>query len=491
MKYYRRKEIDSTQRLGMAITAYLLIGCYGAMTDLAEHWNVSRLFIYRLIWKLGDIFSCQESHIENNIQQEKRLIDRYILACRLQGKSSLADISSILQIFDLRYDSIGYISQRIKQISLETPEETFQSNTTIRFLVSDEIFSGSKPILITIDARSLMILKIELLESRTGLDWFEHWKQLQKDGIRAEVIVGDNGSGLKKGCSLIGYTHHPDLFHILQELAWFNSYFEKQAYAALADLEKKYKLLGNAKSETVFLRRFVDYEEAEERFEELVAIYDNFHYLWITLKKAFDPFDPHTGVAKEVSMVKGEIESVLELMETIENEKLQGALKSVKNTLENYWDYFSEMESIYKGLGKRYHIDALNCITLAWQYEQKAKNCENYSAKKIFEKEMSDYLELAKSYDPSNFESLKHEAFKEFGNNLRSSSYIENINSTIRKYLNTSRGQITQETLNLIRFFLNRRIFKRGYRKGKTPIGIFNDKPLKSSWIDELLDIVY
>ena len=57
--------------------------------------------------------------------------------------------------------------------------------------------------------------------------------------------------------------------------------------------------------------------------------------------------------------------------------------------------------------------------------------------------------------------------------------------------LNTTKGQITQETLNLIRFFLNRRIFKRGYRKGKAPIEIFTNKPLKSSWIDELLDLVY
>ncbi len=57
--------------------------------------------------------------------------------------------------------------------------------------------------------------------------------------------------------------------------------------------------------------------------------------------------------------------------------------------------------------------------------------------------------------------------------------------------LNTTKGQITQETLNLIRFFLNRRIFKRGYRKGKAPIEIFTNKPLQSPWIDELLDLVY
>lgn len=170
MKYYRRKDIGSDKRLGMAITAYILLGCYGAITDLAMSWKVSRLFIYRLIWNLEDIFSCVKPNTENNIQQDKKLIDRYILACRLQGKSSLEDIYLILKTFGLRYDSIGYISQRIQEIALVTPEETFASNTIIKFLVSDEIFGGSKPILITIDARSLMILKIELLESRTGAD---------------------------------------------------------------------------------------------------------------------------------------------------------------------------------------------------------------------------------------------------------------------------------------------------------------------------------
>lgn len=491
MKFHRRKEYDSDERLKMAIHAYLLIGVYGAITDLSVTWNVSRLFIYRLIWSLEDIFSCVGSNTVDCIEQEKKRIDRHILALRLQGKSSLEDISSILQILGLRYNSIGYISQRLKEIALETREETFESDTIIRFLVSDEIFAGSRPILITIDARSLMILKIELLDTRTGEDWYTHWKQLQKAGIETECIVGDNGSGLKNGCTLIGYTHHPDLFHILQELSWFDSYFERLAYAALADLDRKDKLADHARSDRVFVRRFEEYEKAEETYEELIFIYDVFHYLWICFKRAFDPFDLHTGVAKESSIVKGEIACVLELMGTIANDKLQKAIKSVRNALENYWDYFIEMKSIYDRLAKKYHIDALNCITIAWQYEQKAKNCKNYAGKKALETESSDYLELAKSYEPSNFENVNNECFQELSNNIRASSYIENINSTIRKYLNTSRGQTTQETLNLICFFLNRRVFKRGYRQGKAPIEIFTNKPLKSSWIDELLALVY
>ena len=51
----------------------------------------------------------------------------------------------------------------------------------------------------------------------------------------AHPIVGsDQGSGLVKGCELMGLTHHPDLFHLLRGLAAFGERFSRQALAAIA-----------------------------------------------------------------------------------------------------------------------------------------------------------------------------------------------------------------------------------------------------------------
>ncbi|MGK5095549.1 hypothetical protein WDW89_26495 [Deltaproteobacteria bacterium TL4] len=51
---------------------------------------------------------------------------------------------------------------------------------------------------------------------------------------------------------------------------------------------------------------------------------------------------------------------------------------------------------------------------------------------------------------------------------LRSSSIVETTNSRIRPFLDAARGQVTQERLNLIRFYLNHKVFERGRRAGST-----------------------
>ena len=56
------------------------------------------------------------------------------------------------------------------------------------------------------------------------------------------------------------------------------------------------------------------------------------------------------------------------------------------------------------------------------------------------------------------------------------------VNSLIRPYLNSCKGQITQATLNLIMFYHNHRRYKSGKRQGKAPIELLTGKPLAAPW---------
>ena len=53
---------------------------------------------------------------------------------------------------------------------------------------------------------------------------------------------------------------------------------------------------------------------------------------------------------------------------------------------------------------------------------------------------------------------------------------VENINSIVRAFLNTSRNKINQELLNLIMFYHNHRRYKSGKRKGKTSAELLTGK---------------
>jgi hypothetical protein len=56
------------------------------------------------------------------------------------------------------------------------------------------------------------------------------------------------------------------------------------------------------------------------------------------------------------------------------------------------------------------------------------------------------------------------------------------VNALLRPYLNSCKGHITQETLNLIMFYHNHRRYKSGKRQGKAPIELLTGKPLEAPW---------
>ena len=85
------------------------------------------------------------------------------------------------------------------------------------------------------------------------------------------------------------------------------------------------------------------------------------------------------------------------------------------------------------------------------------------------------------------FDRLKTLVFDKLDTIVRASSLVEMVNALIRPYLNSCKGQITQETLNLIMFYQNHRRYKSGKRQGKAPIELLTGKPLEAPWWELLL----
>lgn len=67
------------------------------------------------------------------------------------------------------------------------------------FYLSDEIFDIRNPILVTIDAQSTAILKIELAADRSAKTWETHFKALVAHLFHSVGMASDRGVGLKAG----------------------------------------------------------------------------------------------------------------------------------------------------------------------------------------------------------------------------------------------------------------------------------------------------
>ena len=114
-------------------------------------------------------------------------------------------------------------------------------------------------------------------------------------------------------------------------------------------------------------------------------------------------------------------------------------------------------------------------------YQSQAKQ------KRYHQHESQQWLDFAEGVLDHQFEPLKVLVFEKLDAIVQASSLVELVNSFIRPYLNSSKGQITQETLNLIMFYHNHRRYKSGKRQGKAPIELLTGEALEADWVELLL----
>jgi hypothetical protein len=233
MQCMRRPDIDHVARVTIAVQAFLGLGVYGEITRIAQSYQVSRLFVSKLVWQLLTVYARQVCE-PSSTQAMRKEVDRHILLLRLEGQCALENISQILKQLGLPHTAVGAISQRLTAYARALPPEVV-SGAPIVILLCDEIFTLGRPILLTVEPRSLAILKIELGDNREAETWKKHWEALADAGLIApQTVVADQGAGLVKGCALMGLRHHPDVFHLLRPLAMCGERCYRQALAAIA-----------------------------------------------------------------------------------------------------------------------------------------------------------------------------------------------------------------------------------------------------------------
>ena len=61
MKFMRRPDLDNLTRVEIAVQAFLGMGVYGEITRIAQSYQVSRLFVYKLVWQLLTVYALRVS----------------------------------------------------------------------------------------------------------------------------------------------------------------------------------------------------------------------------------------------------------------------------------------------------------------------------------------------------------------------------------------------------------------------------------------------
>jgi len=487
MKFIRRHDLTPHTRIEMVRLAWLHQGIYGKMTQIAQDYHISRTFLYQLMWaanfQLETLFSDQKPPV----QDPHSLLEPFILLLRLEGKCSIPSMSSILKYFQYQPNSVGHLSECFHHYGAALPSTLSMAKHKVVFYLSDEIFARHQPILVTIEAQSTAILKIQLASERSAKTWKAHFDDLGNHRFHSIGMASDRGLGLVAGyqaaCQDARWVC--DRFHEFHDLFDRRRQLERTAYAAIAKEEDAAQTFHNAKSEAHLHKRLQHYEHAHQACEHAIARYDQLDLLLHLLRDALHLCSPF-GRLRTVAGVRSELMVLLSLIAEIDDAGLPKLLHPIRSHLDDILAPFEQAESMHVELLDLVPQQILDALVLSWHHEHLSYQSPT-KQKRYHQHESQQWRDFAEGLLKNQFELLKAVVFEKLDSIVQASSLVELVNSFIRPYLNSSKGQITQETFNLIMFYHNHRRYKSGKRQGKAPIELLTGEALEADWVSLLI----
>ena len=337
------------------------------------------------------------------------------------------------------------------------------------------------------EAQSTAILQIQLASDRSAETWQAHFDDLGEHRFHSIGMASDRGLGLMAGyhaaCPDARWVC--DRFHEFQDLFDRRRQLERKAYAAIAKEDEAAHAFHNAKSEANLGKRLQHYERAHHACEHAMARYDQLDLLLRLRRDALHLCSPW-GRLRTVASVRSELTLLLDLIAEIDAAVLPKLLHTLRAHLDDILVPFEQAESLHIALLALVPQQILDALVLAWHharlsYQSPAKQ------KRYHQHESQQWLDFAEGLLDNQFEPLKVVVFEKLDAIVQASSLVELVNSFIRPYLNSSKGQITQETLNLIMFYHNHRRYKSGKRQGKAPIELLTGEALEADWVELLI----
>ena len=482
MKFIRRADLDPQTRIHIVMLAWLHQGVYGKMTEIAKCYQISRTFLYQLLFMANLHLETLFSDEKLLFQKDHQHFEHLLLLLRLEGKCSLLSMAAILKALDYQPNAVGYLSQFFHSAGQTLPSTLVMPSKTFVFYLSDEIFAIHTPILVTIDARSTTILNIELASDRSADTWRAHFEALEDHQFFSLGMASDRGLGLVAGyraaCDMVLWV--ADYFHEFRDLFEVLHQLERKAYTAIDKAYDAAQKFDRAKSEANLAKRLQQYDTAHHACEQAIALYDQLAILLHLLREALHVCSPH-GRLRTREGVRAELTLLFEMIAELDCAAITTTLKPLQKHLDDLVAPFAQAEATDAELRAVVPHEACEFLVLAWHHEHLFYQSGS-KPKRYHQRERDIWLACAEGLLGDEFDTLKALVFDKLDAIVRASSLVEMVNSLIRPYLNSCKGQITQATLNLIMFYHNHRRYKSGKRHGKAPIELLTGKPLEAPW---------
>jgi hypothetical protein len=177
-----------------------------------------------------------------------------------------------------------------------------------------------------------------------------------------------------------------------------------------------------------------------------------------------------------VEAVRSELTLLFSMIGEIDHTAIPKIMQPIQAHIDDIVVPFQQAEAIQAQRLKVVPRQALEFLVCAWHHDH-LSYASPAKHKRYPQQERCAWLAFAEGLLDDQFDALKTLVFDQLDSIVRASSLVEMVNSFIRPSLHSCKGQLTQESLNLIMFYHNHRRYKSGKRKGKAPIELLTGKP--------------
>lgn len=453
-----------------------IIGCKAvageSISELAVKYNVNRNFVYSEKMRVQEVLKSSRTTPKGQcLILTKDLINRIIVGCMLLCKGSTEDCQRFLLLVFAISVSIGKISGIINK----TAKNAQVWNDSIRLDnihigANDEIFQGSSPILVGVDAKTTYIYLFTAATNRDANTWgCLLLGKAESQGLCLKQAVSDAGKGIIRGTKdAFGedIIYQADVFHLIYEFNKGMKSSEQYAYRCIKEHEDLIKKRS---------KKSITQEHIEKAKIKEIAAIKEYELLSIMCEWIRELLEIGGYFYEDrIVLFRFIIENFEELKLT--NSYLKKSVKFMKNNIEQILNFVRIAENNLVTLATIEGID-LVILRKIWIQDGYTTHSPEYN---YLEAEIgialgNRYLEIRQRYA----------AFKE--DITKASSIVECINSLIRPYINLKRA-IPDGFIHLLQMYFNTRNYRRSRiqeRCKKSPYEL-----LTGIRCDNLLDIL-
>lgn len=504
--FVRRPDIDALTRLELGICGMGPSYRNCTIKDLCVRHKVSHEFIYgltRTLKKNGAALFGFKTLSELTSLAKVLTSIRFAIQGKLETQGSHHGLGNLGKDWGGAYNSTSFISQSLEVVGTLLPNTLKSKERQYLTYLCDEVYSGGRAILVTIEAQSMAVLDIKILDQALSADaWEERFNLLASNNILPSELIKDQGKAMSSATHVLPESTliMADTFHaIAYRLGKYYEQLNRRLEKAMKEEEKYKAQVQNAVSDRMRLKQQLQLEGKQAKVNDLLACLDWFEPTYWSIINQLRPFTS-TGEVRDQAKAKQTIEFGLELLALLPLKDIQKQINYLTKLLDNgeLLRFMDKVPALYHKWQERLDSDAHWLWMLYWLWWKKSFQTHSPNVQKRAKQEAQAAKELLQTYyadkqpnEPHQFDQIRLQVFASLDTIVQASSLVETFNSILKPFIKSARGQLSQPLLSLVMFFHNHRVFdNRCKRGGKAPIELLTGQPIEKPYIDLIMDKV-